>query len=139
MTATSAAVRAKLGLPESSLHWSAYEARYQALLDTDLALLSDLGVDAYRFSVSWTRFAAADGTGAGPDFYDRLVDRLLATGIEPWPNASATSQVRRPMSKVSNRANSAAKSNSGSIGIQSYSPLGPAMKPSHLSDLYAQT
>lgn len=37
MTATSAAVRAKLGLPESSLHWSAYEARYQALLDTDLA------------------------------------------------------------------------------------------------------
>ena len=37
MTATPAAALAKLGLPESSLHWSAYEARYRALLDTDLA------------------------------------------------------------------------------------------------------
>ncbi|KQR22992.1 M3 family oligoendopeptidase [Deinococcus sp. Leaf326] len=36
MTATPAAARAKLGLPESSLHWPAYEARYRALLDTDL-------------------------------------------------------------------------------------------------------
>lgn len=36
MTATPAATLHKLGVPESSLHWSAYEARYQALLDTEL-------------------------------------------------------------------------------------------------------
>lgn len=53
----------------------------------DVELLSRLGVDAYRFSVSWPRVQPT-GQGAvnraGVDFYDRLVDALLGAGIEPW-------------------------------------------------------
>ncbi len=53
----------------------------------DIALLRALGVDAYRFSVSWSRIQPG-GTGpanpAGLDFYDRLVDALLDAGIDPW-------------------------------------------------------
>ncbi|WP_351236939.1 GH1 family beta-glucosidase [Streptomyces sp. NPDC002133] len=52
----------------------------------DVALLGDLGVDSYRFSVAWPRIQP-EGTGpanaAGLDFYDRLVDELLASGISP--------------------------------------------------------
>lgn len=52
----------------------------------DVALLRDLGVDSYRFSIAWPRIQP-DGTGpanaAGLDFYDRLVDELLASGISP--------------------------------------------------------
>jgi beta-glucosidase len=56
-------------------------------LDEDLDLLADLGVGAYRFSIAWPRIQP---TGRGPanpaglDFYDRLVDGLLARGIQPW-------------------------------------------------------
>jgi beta-glucosidase len=49
--------------------------------------MSDMGLKAYRFSVSWSRIFP-EGTGplneSGADFYDRLVDALLAKGIEPW-------------------------------------------------------
>ena len=52
----------------------------------DVALMSDLGLDAYRFSVAWPRVIPT-GTGAvnraGLDFYSRLVDRLLEHGIRP--------------------------------------------------------
>ncbi|MFR9721856.1 GH1 family beta-glucosidase [Streptomyces sp. MS19] len=52
----------------------------------DVALLSGLGVDSYRFSVAWPRVQPT-GAGApeprGLDFYDRLVDELLAAGITP--------------------------------------------------------
>jgi beta-glucosidase len=52
----------------------------------DVALIAELGLDAYRFSVSWPRILPA-GTGpvnaAGLDFYDRLVDELLGHGIAP--------------------------------------------------------
>jgi beta-glucosidase len=52
----------------------------------DVGLLRGLGVDAYRFSLSWSR-VQPDPTGAvnpdGLDFYDRLVDALLTAGIEP--------------------------------------------------------
>ena len=52
----------------------------------DLDLMRELGVQAYRFSVAWPRVVPT-GTGAvnaaGLDFYDRLVDALLARGIEP--------------------------------------------------------
>jgi beta-glucosidase len=52
----------------------------------DLGLMSELGLDAYRFSVSWARVMPA-GRGAvnpaGLDFYERLVDGLLERGIEP--------------------------------------------------------
>jgi len=53
----------------------------------DIALLKGLGVGAYRFSIAWPR-VFPDGTGAanpkGLDFYNRLVDELLANGIEPY-------------------------------------------------------
>jgi len=53
----------------------------------DVALMRDLGVDAYRFSISWPRVLPR-GRGAaneaGLAFYDRLIDALLAAGIEPW-------------------------------------------------------
>ncbi|MEW2299405.1 GH1 family beta-glucosidase [Streptomyces sp. NPDC006655] len=47
----------------------------------DVALLAGLGVDAYRFSVSWPRVRATGGL----DFYDRLVDALCAAGVRPVP------------------------------------------------------
>ncbi len=53
----------------------------------DVALMKELGVGAYRFSVAWPR-VLPEGRGrvnaAGLDFYDRLVDALLAAGITPW-------------------------------------------------------
>jgi beta-glucosidase len=54
----------------------------------DLALLGELGVGAYRFSIAWPRIQPA---GSGPanskglDFYDRLVDALVARGITAIP------------------------------------------------------
>ncbi len=53
----------------------------------DLDLIRDAGLDAYRFSINWSR-VLPDGTGApneaGLAFYDRLVDGCLERGIEPW-------------------------------------------------------
>jgi beta-glucosidase len=53
----------------------------------DLALMRDLGLQAYRFSVAWPR-VFPEGTGrvntAGLDWYDRLVDGLLDAGITPF-------------------------------------------------------
>ncbi|GAB4082363.1 beta-glucosidase [Modestobacter muralis] len=53
----------------------------------DVALMKDLGLDAYRFSVSWPRILPA-GKGAieqrGLDFYRRLVDTISEAGIAPW-------------------------------------------------------
>jgi len=52
----------------------------------DVALMADLGVDAYRLSVAWPRIQP-DGRGPvireGVDFYSRLVDELLGQGITP--------------------------------------------------------
>ncbi|WP_174447610.1 GH1 family beta-glucosidase [Streptomyces prunicolor] len=47
----------------------------------DVALLADLGVDAYRFSISWPRVNSPGGL----DFYDRLVDELGEAGVRPVP------------------------------------------------------
>jgi beta-glucosidase len=53
----------------------------------DVALMKALGVKAYRFSIAWPR-VFPQGTGTpnpkGLDFYHRLVDELLANGIEPF-------------------------------------------------------
>ena len=51
----------------------------------DVALMKRLGLDAYRFSVSWSR-VAPDGAAneKGLDFYSRLIDELRAKDIEPW-------------------------------------------------------
>src|SRR3954469_2529969 len=54
----------------------------------DIELMGELGLDAFRFSIAWPRILP-DGRGrlnqAGLDFYDRLVDALLAAGITPFP------------------------------------------------------
>jgi beta-glucosidase len=55
--------------------------------DADVALMRELGIGAYRFSIRWPRILP-DGTGAvnikGLNFYDRLLDELLAADIEPF-------------------------------------------------------
>ncbi|WP_116089673.1 GH1 family beta-glucosidase [Sphingomonas crusticola] len=54
----------------------------------DIALMTQLGVDSYRFSIAWSRIQP---TGRGPanvqglDYYKRLVDGLLEAGIRPFP------------------------------------------------------
>jgi beta-glucosidase len=59
-------------------HYHRYEA--------DIALMRELGLNAYRFSISWSRIFP-DGKGRvnekGLDFYRRLVDGLRAAGIQP--------------------------------------------------------
>lgn len=56
-------------------------------LEEDLDLLAELGIDAYRFSISWPR-VLPEGVGSanerGLAFYDRLVDGLLTRGITPY-------------------------------------------------------
>jgi beta-glucosidase len=58
------------------------------LMEDDVALMARLGLRAYRFSVAWPR-VLPEGRGTvnqgGLDFYRRLVDRLLESGIEPLP------------------------------------------------------
>jgi beta-glucosidase len=53
----------------------------------DIAMMKDMGLKSFRFSVSWTRVFPT-GTGApnpkGLDFYHRLVDSLLEAGIAPY-------------------------------------------------------
>jgi beta-glucosidase len=82
--------------------WDTFTARPGAIVDgdsgatacdfyhrhgEDVALLRALGVDVFRFSIAWPRIVPA-GRGrvnaAGLDFYDRLVDELLAAGIQPF-------------------------------------------------------
>lgn len=52
----------------------------------DVALMQQLGISSYRFSLSWSRLLP-EGRGrvnqAGIDFYSRLIDELLAAGIQP--------------------------------------------------------
>jgi len=55
-------------------------------LDEDVLSMKDLGIDVYRFSISWPRIYPS-GTGKfnekGLAFYQRLVDKLIENGIEP--------------------------------------------------------
>ncbi|MFD4641749.1 GH1 family beta-glucosidase [Lentzea sp. NPDC058436] len=56
-------------------------------MPADVEMIAGLGVDKYRFSVSWPRIQPG---GRGPvnakgvDFYSRLVDELLDKGVDPW-------------------------------------------------------
>lgn len=58
------------------------------LYKQDVALMARMGLDSYRFSIAWARIIP-DASGAvneaGLDFYERLVDELLANGITPMP------------------------------------------------------
>lgn len=55
-------------------------------LEEDLELIRNLGVNSYRFSINWTRIQPK---GRGPvnqkgiDYYNRLIDGLLAMGVKP--------------------------------------------------------
>jgi len=55
--------------------------------EEDVALMAKIGLQAYRLSIAWPRVMPS-GRGAteerGLDFYDRLIDALLAAGITPW-------------------------------------------------------
>lgn len=53
----------------------------------DVAMMKEMGLQAYRFSIAWPRIHPHEDrklNKAGMDFYDRLVDELLAKGIQPW-------------------------------------------------------
>src|SRR5262249_10677634 len=53
----------------------------------DIGLIRELGAKAYRFSIAWPRVFPDGGRTPNPkglDFYDRLVDELLKSGIEPY-------------------------------------------------------
>ncbi|MDE7313138.1 MAG: beta-glucosidase [Eubacterium sp.] len=57
------------------------------LYKDDVKLMKELGIQAYRFSISWARIMP-DGTGRtnqkGIDYYNHLIDELIANGIEPF-------------------------------------------------------
>ncbi len=55
-------------------------------LEQDLDLIQELGVDAYRFSIAWPRIEPKPGqwNEAGFRFYERLIDGLIARGIQPY-------------------------------------------------------
>ena len=57
------------------------------LFKDDVKLMSSLGINSYRFSISWSRIFPS-GTGeineAGVRFYSELIDELIAHGIEPY-------------------------------------------------------
>jgi len=53
----------------------------------DIDLLAQAGLQAYRFSIAWPRVmptGRGEVNAKGLDFYDRLTDRLLEKGIQPW-------------------------------------------------------
>jgi beta-glucosidase len=54
----------------------------------DLDLAAQLGLSAYRFSIAWPRVLPSGLAGPpnskGLDFYSRLIDGMLARGLEPW-------------------------------------------------------
>lgn len=61
-------------------------AQHYHLMGQDVALMGDLGVNAARFSISWSRIQPSSMGATHPDgmdFYDRLVDNLLERGIAP--------------------------------------------------------
>ena len=54
----------------------------------DIAIMKDMGIDSYRFSIAWPRLAPqgdARREQRGYDFYSRLIDQLLEAGIKPLP------------------------------------------------------
>src|SRR5438093_12850433 len=71
--------------PYTTLFRSVACDQYHRFAD-DVALMRELGLNAYRFSISWSRILPA-GKGTvnprGLDFYDRLIDALLAHGLAP--------------------------------------------------------
>ncbi|MFE6886697.1 GH1 family beta-glucosidase [Streptomyces sp. NPDC057694] len=74
------------GAVENDDHGDVACDHYHRMPD-DVRLLAGLGLDAYRFSLSWPRVqpgGRGPANAKGLDFYDRLVDELLAKDITPW-------------------------------------------------------
>ncbi|MDO4927818.1 MAG: glycoside hydrolase family 1 protein [Corynebacterium sp.] len=71
--------------PEGTCDYTVATDTYHHM-EEDVALFQELGLKTYRFSIAWTRIIP-DGDGpenpAGIAFYHRLLDALLAAGIEP--------------------------------------------------------
>jgi len=98
----------------------------------DVGLMKALGANIYRFSISWPR-VFPDGAGApnpkGLDFYDALVDELLANGIERrrWRTASAVgSRAQRRRRSPSMPATSPGSSPTGSSTSSPSTSSGPS-------------
>ncbi|MDF1808530.1 MAG: GH1 family beta-glucosidase [Phycisphaerales bacterium] len=56
-------------------------------VDEDVDLISQLGANGYRFSISWSRLfpnGVGEKNEAGFAYYDQLIDGLLAKGVQPW-------------------------------------------------------
>ena len=72
----------------------------------DIELMRELGLDAFRFSIAWPRILP-EGRGrvneAGLDFYDRLVDALLAAGISRSRRSSTGTRRRRSRTRAAGR------------------------------------
>ena len=92
----------------------------------DVALMAELGLQAYRFSISWSR-VLPDGRGsrerAGLAFYDGLVDALLEHGIEPWVTLHHWDLRSRSTSAA---AGSRRRARAGSPSSRTSSPSGSA-------------
>lgn len=57
------------------------------LYQTDIQLMKEMGVNAYRFSISWPRILPLGKGKINPDgirFYNALIDELIKNGITPW-------------------------------------------------------
>ncbi|EOY12677.1 Beta glucosidase 41 isoform 3 [Theobroma cacao] len=55
--------------------------------ESDIDLMKDLGMDAYRFSISWSRIfpnGAGESNVEGINYYNRLIDALIQKGIQPY-------------------------------------------------------
>ena len=74
--------------PEKFLHGATPEVStdFYHRYPQDVAMMKELGLKSFRFSISWSRIFPT-GRGAvnakGLEFYDRLIDTLLAHQIEP--------------------------------------------------------
>jgi beta-galactosidase len=58
------------------------------LYESDIKMMKDLNLQAYRFSIAWSRILPTGYGGepnqAGIEFYNRLIDRLIDSNIQPW-------------------------------------------------------
>jgi len=78
-------IDARKAYPEGTTDFTVASDHYHKYQE-DIALLAEIGLRAYRFSIAWTRIIP-DGEGeinqAGVDFYHRLIDEIRAQGMEP--------------------------------------------------------
>src|SRR5215467_10920670 len=102
----------------------------------DIALMRELGIGAYRLSTAWPRILP-EGRGKpnakGLEFYDRLIDGILAGGIEPWiclwlltTAAAGKTATRPPGSPNMPRSRRGSLGIGSSIGQPSMNPTPPA-------------